>query len=97
MNLKSYNHLFISGYSQGGHSAMAMHKTIEENYANKINITASSPMSGPYNLAGVQEKIMYDSYKSSSYLPYLIISLSKAYNIWDEASLIKFSPLLTIL
>ena len=89
LNLAAYKQLFISGYSQGGHSAMAIHKTIEEEYDDQIKITASCPMSGPYNIAGEQEKIMYKSYNSSSYLPYLIIGLNKAYNIWDEASLYK--------
>jgi dipeptidyl aminopeptidase/acylaminoacyl peptidase len=37
--------LFVTGYSQGGHVAMATHKMLQETGA---AITASAPMSGPY-------------------------------------------------
>jgi acetyl esterase/lipase len=39
--------LFVSGYSQGGHVAMAAVKAMQ---AAGIPVTASAPMSGPYNL-----------------------------------------------
>lgn len=42
--------LLITGYSQGGHVAMATHREIQENYAGEFTVTASAPMSGPYNL-----------------------------------------------
>lgn len=42
--------LFITGYSQGGHVAMATHREIQANYAGEFTVTASGPMSGPYNL-----------------------------------------------
>ncbi|MBO0155283.1 hypothetical protein J0688_25075, partial [Vibrio parahaemolyticus] len=48
---KPSSHLFITGYSQGGHVAMATHKVIERDYAREFTVTASGPMSGPYNLA----------------------------------------------
>lgn len=44
--------LLITGYSQGGHVAMATHKEIQENYASEFTVTASAPMSGPYNMVG---------------------------------------------
>ena len=43
--------LFISGYSQGGHVAMATHKVIERDHASEFTVTAAGPMSGPYNLS----------------------------------------------
>ncbi|MEN9544776.1 MAG: hypothetical protein RLZZ598_1609 [Pseudomonadota bacterium] len=42
--------LFIAGYSQGGHVAMAVHRALERDYASEFTVTASGPMSGPYNL-----------------------------------------------
>ena len=42
--------LFLAGYSQGGHSAMATHRTIERDHANEFTVTASMPMAGPYAL-----------------------------------------------
>lgn len=44
--------LLITGYSQGGYVAMATHREIQENYASEFTVTASAPMSGPYNLVG---------------------------------------------
>jgi poly(3-hydroxybutyrate) depolymerase len=48
--VKPSGKLFITGYSQGGHVAMATHKVIERDYAGEFSVTASGPMSGPYNL-----------------------------------------------
>lgn len=42
--------LFVTGYSQGGHVAMAVHRALERDYAAEFTVTASGPMSGPYNL-----------------------------------------------
>ena len=50
-------------------------------------------MSGPYDLSGVQEKVMYEPYTYSSYLPYLLLSLNTAYQLFDEESFYKiFKP-----
>lgn len=43
--------LYITGYSQGGHAAMSTQRLIEKNYMNQFNLVATSPMSGPYDLA----------------------------------------------
>jgi len=48
----AYNdQLFLTGYSQGGHASMAMHKEIETNLSEEFTVTAASHMSGPYNLS----------------------------------------------
>lgn len=41
--------LLVTGYSEGGYIAMATHKIIERDYAGEFTVTASGPMSGPYN------------------------------------------------
>ncbi len=76
--------LFITGYSQGGHAAMSLHKVIERDYQNEIKITASSPMSGPYNISGIQGELMFQEYSQPHYLPYLIYGLNIAYHIWPQ-------------
>lgn len=40
--------LFVTGYSEGGHVAMATHRALQQA---GIRVTASAPMSGPYALA----------------------------------------------
>jgi hypothetical protein len=42
--------LFVAGYSEGGHVAMATHRAIERDYRGEFTVTASAPMSGPYNM-----------------------------------------------
>jgi hypothetical protein len=47
------NKLFLCGYSQGGHATMALHRELEAFHTNEFTITASAPMAGAYDLAGV--------------------------------------------
>jgi len=75
------NKLFISGYSQGGHATMAVHKMIEEKYNTVFKVTASSPMSGAYDMSGVQSKVMDIEYTQPHYLPYLLYGYQELYNI----------------
>lgn len=42
--------VFVTGYSQGGHVAMAAHKVLERDHTAEFNVIGSGPMSGPYNL-----------------------------------------------
>ncbi|HLO93335.1 MAG TPA: alpha/beta hydrolase, partial [Burkholderiaceae bacterium] len=55
---KPSDKLLISGYSQGGHVALATHKVIERDYASEFKVTASAPMSGPYNLVGFGDAVV---------------------------------------
>lgn len=42
--------VMLFGYSQGGHAAMAAQREIERSHRDEINLVASAPMAGPYNL-----------------------------------------------
>jgi len=48
--------LFVTGYSQGGHVAMATHKLLQETGA---AIAASAPMSGPYAVAAFSDAVFF--------------------------------------
>ncbi|HEY4366910.1 MAG TPA: prolyl oligopeptidase family serine peptidase [Steroidobacteraceae bacterium] len=48
--------LFVTGYSQGGHVAMATHRALQ---AAGSTVTASAPLSGPYALAAFGDAIFY--------------------------------------
>jgi hypothetical protein len=81
--------VFLTGYSQGGHAAMALHKYIEdEALLSEFNVVASAPLSGPYDLAGVQTQLPADStYSVPAYLPYLVESMQLAYgNLYTDPS-----------
>lgn len=84
LSVKRDSMIFISGYSQGGHAAMAVHRKLQEEYSDKYTVTASSPMSGPYDLDGVQADVMFHPYSQPHYLPYLLLGYNEVYNIFDR-------------
>jgi hypothetical protein len=53
-NIGLNSQLFIAGYSQGGHTCMALHRELETYHASEFTITASAPMSGPYDMSGTE-------------------------------------------
>lgn len=73
--------LFLWGYSQGGHATMALHKLIEEEHSDEFTVTASAPMSGPYDVSGVQAEVLVseEPYPTPGYLPYIILSYQEVY------------------
>ena len=84
--------LFLFGYSQGGHSTLALQKLIEEEASEEFKIKYSIPMSGPYDLSGVQTEMFTGrgDYPSPFYLPYLVLSYHSLYpelNKYDLDSL----------
>jgi len=50
--------LFITGYSQGGHAGMALHRDIELNNSDLYTVTAASHMSGPYSISGIMRDLI---------------------------------------
>ncbi len=87
-NDKYYNdQLFVTGYSQGGHSAAALHQVLEADFSTELPLTASAPMSGPYSISGVMKDVMLstDAFGFVGYLPNTVISMQTAYgNIYDD-------------
>ena len=74
--------LFLTGYSQGGHAAMATHKHIEENnLLEEFNVIASAPCSGPYEITGAMaDTILAASYSNPGYIVYIMASYQRG--IW---------------
>jgi hypothetical protein len=71
--------LFLSGYSEGGHVAMA---TLRAMGAAGMKVTATAPMSGPYALEAFGDAIMFGSVDigSTVFSPLLTTSYQHAYN-----------------
>ena len=85
-NVKRNEQLFLWGYSQGGHSTMALHQEIETNHSDEFTVTAAAPMSGPYALSGAQTDMLLsdDPYASPAYLPYLLLGWKQIYPDLDS-------------
>lgn len=93
IDVKTNGQLFLTGYSQGGHSSFAAQKYLEELKDPRFKVTASSPMSGAYDMTGEQEKYMFQEYPRPFYLPYLLVSYQTAYNVLDIDNIYKiFKP-----
>jgi hypothetical protein len=88
--------LLITGYSQGGHVAMATQREIESKYASEFTVTASGPMSGPYNLVGFSDVVNGPGPVNAGALifgPLVLTSYQLSYgNIYSSASMVYQSP-----
>ncbi|MBX3605720.1 MAG: prolyl oligopeptidase family serine peptidase [Piscinibacter sp.] len=88
--------LLITGYSQGGHVAMATHREIERGYASELTVTASAGMSGPYNLVGFGDLVNGTGPINAGALiftPLLLTSYQFSYgNIYSSASAVYQAP-----
>ena len=49
---------FLFGYSQGGHATMAAARELELYHTDEFTLTASAPMSGPYDISGAQTELV---------------------------------------
>ncbi|MEZ5039294.1 MAG: T9SS type A sorting domain-containing protein [Saprospiraceae bacterium] len=86
-NTLANGQLFITGYSQGGHGAMALHRALEAEESQDFQVTAAAPMSGPYSISGVmRDKITLsdDPYYYPAYVHYTIISYNYVYGLYDD-------------
>jgi hypothetical protein len=99
INVKTNGQLFLTGYSQGGHSSFAAQKYLEELNDPRFKVTASSPMSGAYDMTGEQQKYMFQVYPRPFYLPYLLVSYQTAYRVLNTDNIYSIfkSPFDTLL
>jgi hypothetical protein len=86
--------LFLVGYSQGGHATMALHRMIEQQFSSEFTVTASAPMSGPYDISGVQAQVITNDsvYSQPAFLPFVLFGLNQVYNFFTNPSNILTSP-----
>ncbi|MEN8139430.1 MAG: lipase family protein, partial [Bacteroidota bacterium] len=70
---------FITGYSQGGYSAMATYKYIEENN-DDINVTAVGPGAGGYNVMSIVDNVLKeDVYPATILLAMPMVTYNELY------------------
>ena len=95
----SFNGEFFStGYSQGGHASMALSRELETNYSDVYPLTASAPLSGPYDISGTQfiQTFENTSYSNPAYLAYNIIGWNSYYgNLYEDLSEVFQEPYAT--
>lgn len=94
---KENGQLFVAGYSQGGHTAMATHRYLQQHPETGLRVTASAPMSGAYDLAGVQGEVMDKPYSHPGYLPFLLYSYQEVYRLLPDSTAYFKAPYDTLL
>jgi pimeloyl-ACP methyl ester carboxylesterase len=92
LNITRNDQLFITGYSQGGHAAMAYHQYLEEQ--EEIPVTAAAHLSGPYSLSGVMKGIIFDNeiYGRPAFVANVILSFAEVYGIYETIEEILIEP-----
>jgi len=80
-DLRINDQVFITGYSQGGHAAMALQRELELNQSQEFQVTASAPMSGPYSISEAMTEFTLgdDPYQTVAYIAWLSLGYQAAY------------------
>ncbi len=85
---ESVQHIFVTGYSQGGHAAMALSQALHERPTDDLWLTAGAPMSGPYSLSDVMNDRMIEGmieYDFPDYVVYNLLGYQEFYgNIYSS-------------
>jgi hypothetical protein len=89
--------LYVAGYSQGGHVAMATQRALERDHAAQYPLTASFPMSGPYDLVQFSDDVTLPdgavNIGATLFMPFLLTSYQNAYgNVYGQPSDAYQSP-----
>jgi hypothetical protein len=87
-DLQYNDQLFLMGYSEGGYATMSAHKYLEENYAEELPVTLSTPMAGPYDLSGITLETILSGieYGQPYYVAYILLAYIEHYQMgeWNE-------------
>ena len=87
--------LFLSGYSQGGHATMALHRYLQEELNSEFTVSASAPMAGPYEPAETIRLVLQNpDWPTSVQAAFLLVAYNKIYALFaslDEAILPKYT------
>jgi len=76
--------VFLSGYSEGGFATMSAHYNMEKNNYSGLNLVASAPASGGYDITGMLD---YFISKETYHVPYYIAYVAMGYKTSYDWSL----------
>ena len=75
--------VFLSGYSEGGFATMSAHHNMENNNYSGLNLVASAPASGGYDITGMLNYFLSkETYHVPYYIAYVAIGYKTSYD-WD--------------
>ena len=78
--------LFITGYSQGGHASMALHRDLEKNPMPGFKVAGASHLSGPYSISTSMLDILLSNqeYGNSGYVPHTLLGYNPIYKLYTN-------------
>ena len=95
VNAKPNGNLYLSGYSQGAHAALATQRELEKNPIEGLTLRKTVAGSGAYSLSYIQKKFLFDhpNYPNPSFLPYLLLGYQNVYgNLYGNLSQVFVPP-----
>lgn len=80
-NIVFNSQLFLSGYSEGGYTTLALAEDIETNHKNEFNLMGVAPMAGPYLIDSMGDSIIKANSTMAvpAYIAFLTDSYTDAY------------------
>lgn len=87
--------LYLSGYSQGAHAALAVQRELESHPIPGINLQKTVAGSGAYSLSFIQKNFLFNNptYPNPSFLPYLMLGYQEVYgNLYSNLKKVFMPP-----
>jgi hypothetical protein len=94
-NAKPNGNLYLSGYSQGAHAALATQRELQAHPLQGLSLRKTIAGSGAYSLSNIQKKFVFDHpvYTNPSFIPYLLLSYENVYgNLYTDLSQVFVPP-----
>ena len=99
-SIRHTGQLFVTGYSQGGHAASALHRDIQENRDSLgYDVTAGAHLSGPYSISGVMREasLTTDRPTLPGFIVYTYVSYNNVYGLYDSLGQAFVPPYLAVI
>jgi pimeloyl-ACP methyl ester carboxylesterase len=89
-------HVFITGFSQGGHATMATGQAVQQGHG-PWRLAALAPMAGPYELSGAEAAAVLDPTRTDPqhaavYMAYLITAWKHLYHLYFDPRQVFTAP-----
>jgi predicted esterase len=93
LGVRPSGRVFLTGFSQGAHAALALQRDLEAGAA-VFDVIACAPVAGPYNLSAVTTPIVYNrpGVNTCGYLGYLLTAYREIYDIYDAPNEVFVPP-----
>ncbi|NSW93416.1 MAG: T9SS type A sorting domain-containing protein [Bacteroidales bacterium] len=92
---KPDGNLYLSGYSQGAHAALATQRELQAHPIAGLSLKKTIAGSGAYSLSNIQKNFLFDNpeYPNPSFIPFLLLGYQNVYgNLYTSLSQVFVAP-----